>query len=388
MRALLLSWRYICAHRAKSGILLVCLTITIFLPLAVHVMIGHYEQELMARARSTPLVVGAKGNRYDLVLKSLYFTAENPEPISMRVVESIRDTGWAGVLPLHVVYTARGYPIVGTVLEYFSFRGLQTAEGTLPLRIGDAVLGAEVARELGLKPQDRIITDQTSLYDLAAVYPLKMRVAGVLAPAGSADDHAVFVDVRTAWIIEGIGHGHIDLASTEDASLILDADDQAIIGSPAVTAYTEITPSDMASFHFHGDPSQYPLTSAIVLPKNPKSATLLKGRFSVTREERLRVPVDVVSEIMRLVVRIRRFFDAAFVVICCVTGLFLVLVVLLSLRLRKREMETMFKMGCSRSTVVRLLVCELGILTAVSVVLAGVLLLGLLLSAPSVVRLM
>jgi putative ABC transport system permease protein len=388
MRILLLSWRYIAAHKVKSIILFVCLTVMIFLPLATHVMVDHYERELMARARSTPLILGAKGNRYDLVLKGLYFTAEHPDPISMASVETVRETGWAQVLPLHVAYTARGYPVVGTVLEYFEFRGLRPAEGTLPLRIGDAVLGAAVARTLRLAPEDRIITDQTSLYDLAAVYPLKMRVAGVLHATGTPDDHAVFVDVRTAWIIEGIGHGHLDLAKTDDASLILETKGNAVVGSPAVTAYTEIMPSDIDAFHFHGDPAQFPVTAAVVLPKDKKSGTLLKGRFSADPSQSLLVPVKVVDEIMRMVFRVRRFFDAAFIVVCAATGLFVLLVVLLSLRLRKREMETMFKIGCSRSTISLLLISELGIIACISIVVAGALLVSLLRFAPDLVRLL
>ena len=68
-RLLLLTWRYMAFNKIKSAIMVVCLTITLFLPIAVHVMISHYENDLMARAESTPLIVGAKGNRYDLVLK-------------------------------------------------------------------------------------------------------------------------------------------------------------------------------------------------------------------------------------------------------------------------------------------------------------------------------
>ena len=52
------------------------------------------------------------------------------------------------------------------------------------------------------------------MYDLSAEYPLKMRVTGILAPTGTPDDLAVFTDVKTAWVIDGIGHGHDDLAAT------------------------------------------------------------------------------------------------------------------------------------------------------------------------------
>jgi putative ABC transport system permease protein len=388
MRTLLLTWRYIMAHKLKSTILTVCVTATCFLPLAVHVMIEHYQRDLMARASATPLILGAKGNRYDLVLKSLYFTAENPEPIVMGSVYAVRDTGWASVLPLHVLFTARGNPIVGTTLDYFEFRRLKPAEGTFPLRIGDAVLGAAVAESLELHAGDWIITDQTSLYDIAAVYPLRMRVTGVLKPTGTADDHAVFVDVKTAWIIEGIGHGHTDLAETTDEQLILEARDGEVVGSPAVLEYTEITPANIAAFHFHGDASAFPLTAALVVPNDAKSGTLLMGRLGVSPTEQLLVPVDVVDELMGIVFQIKRFFDAAFAVICASTVLFVTLVVLLSLRIRRREMETMFKIGCSRLTIVRLQAAELGVIVVISLLVSTVLLAGLILFVPDLMDVM
>jgi hypothetical protein len=46
-----------------------------------------------------------------------------------------------------------------------------------------------------------------------------------------------------------------------------------------------------------------------------------------------------------LVFRIKRFFDANAALVGVATGLFLLLVVLLSVRLRRPEMETLFRLG-------------------------------------------
>lgn len=383
---LLLTWRYLAFNKMKSSIMFVCLTITLFLPIAARVIIQHYENDLMARAESTPLIVGAKGNRYDLVLKSLYFTAETPESVTMAEVDAIRDSGRAGAIPLHICFTAREKPIIGTSLDYFEFRNLVVADGTLPLQLGDAVLGHAVAEELGLRVGDTILTDQTSLYDISSVYPLKMRITGVLAPSGSADDHAVFVDIKTAWIIEGIGHGHTDLAKSSDSAFVLERKDREVIGSAAVIEYTEITSDNISSFHFHGDGLDFPVTSIIVLPDSEKSATLLKGRYSISPMEQMLVPTNVIEELMGIVFRVKRFFDANFALICLATFLFVSLVVMLSLRIRRREMETMFRIGCSKSTVFRLQVTELGIVLLVSLVMAGILSGLLLLYAPQLMN--
>jgi putative ABC transport system permease protein len=385
-RLLLLTWRYMAFNKIKSAIMVVCLTITLFLPIAVHVMISHYEDDLMARAESTPLIVGAKGNRYDLVLKSLYFTTENPESITMAEVNAVSDSGRAKTIPLHIAFTARQRPIVGTSLDYFEFRGLDVVAGTLPLLLGDVVLGHDVARKLKLGVGDTILTDQTSLYDIGAVYPLKMHITGVLAAAGSPDDHAVFVDIKTAWIIEGIGHGHIDLTKTSDASIILSRKDGEVVGNAAMVEYTEITAANMASFHFHGGMDDFPVTSVIVIPDSAKSATVLKGRYSMSPTEQMLVPLRVIEELMGIVFQVKRFFDANFALICLATLLFTGLVVMLSLRIRKREMETMFRIGCSRLTVFRLQIAELCIVLLISLAIAGVLSGLLLWYAPQLVK--
>jgi len=368
--------------------MVVCLTITLFLPIAAHVMIRHYEHDLMVRAKSTPLIVGAKGNRYDLVLKSLYFTAENPEAVTMAEVNAVNDSGLAAAIPLHVCFTARGKPVVGTWLDYFDFRGLTLADGTLPVLLGDAVLGHAVAAELKLGAGDTLLTDQTSLYDIGAVYPLKMHVTGVLTPNGPPDDHAVFVDIKTAWVIEGIGHGHTDLARTDDAAIILRREENEVVGNAAVVEYTEITDDNVASFHFHGDMTDFPVTSVIVLPDSEKSATVLKGRYSVSPTEQMLVPMRVIEELIGIVFRVKRFFDANFALICLTTLLFVLLVVMLSLRIRRREMQTMFRIGCSRSTVIGLQVAELCIVLLISLVMAGVLSGLLLWHAPRLVNVM
>ena len=387
-RILPLTWRYIAFNKIKSLIMIVCLTITLFLPIAVHVMIRHYESDLMERAETTPLIVGAKGNRYDLVLKSLYFTSENPESITMAEVNAVRDGGRATAIPMHIAFTAKDKPLVGTSLDYFEFRRLDLAAGTLPLQLGDTVLGCEVARELKLDVGDFILTDQTSLYDIGAVYPLKMRIVGVLSPSGSPDDHAVFVDIKTAWVIEGIGHGHTDLTQTKDASILLQKKKNEVVGNAAMVEYAEITADNIGSFHFHGDMKDFPVTSVIILPDSSKSATLLKGRYRMSPTKQMLVPARVIKELMGIVFQVKRFFDANFALICLATLLFMVLVVMLSLRIRRREMETMFRIGCSRMTVFRLQIAELCIVLFISLMLAGALSGALLWYTPKLVTLL
>jgi len=194
----------------KTVTLIACITLIAFLPLALQVLLNESERQLMSRAVSTPLVIGVKGSALDLVMNTLYFVDEIPELMTMADVDQIEDSNLALPIPIYARFHARGHPIVGTTMDYFDFRGLKVAKGRSLAIIGEAVLGATVAKELELKPGDSLVSSPENPFDLAGVYPLKMHVVGILAKSHTSDDLAVFVDLKTTWIIEGLGHGHQD----------------------------------------------------------------------------------------------------------------------------------------------------------------------------------
>ncbi len=367
-----LAWRYVAFHRLRTALMVAAIAITASLPLAAHLLIGHYRAALTVRAEETPLVLGAKGDRFNLVLKALYFGAADAGEITMADVHAAGADDLGRVIPLHLRYTARGFPIVGTTLDYFDFRGLKVAEGSLPLRLGQAVIGSEAAAALGLKPGDTLTSDQAAIFDISRTYPLKMHVAGVLGRRDAPDDRGVFVDLKTAWIIDGISHGHQDVTAQDvDPKIILEREAGEVKTNAAIMEYTEVTADNIASFHTHAEPAALPVSAAIVVPADAKSATLLKGRYSVSPDRRLLEADAVVGELMDLVFRAKRFFDASFVLVAVAAGLFIVVVLILSRQLRSREMQSMHRIGCSRWTTVQLQAVELGIVIALGAAVAG-----------------
>ena len=372
--ALFLGWRYLTHHRFKTAVLLASVTLMMFLPAATRLLVADSAKALTARAAHTPLLVGAKGSQLELVLNALYFHAERPPEISHQLLTEITETGLANAIPLNTRFQTRGAAIVGTNLDYFSFRGLHLADGRMMGLLGECVIGANVARAQGVGVGDNLVSSPETVFDLAGVYPLKMNIVGVLEPSGSADDDAVFVDVRTTWVIQGLGHGHQDLARAAAGNAVLNRTDTAITANASLVQYNEITAENVRDFHFHGDTSGFPLSAVIAVPLDEKSKTLLRGRFQEgTVSGQLVIPGAVLADLLETVFTVQNYVILGLIMLSLATIAVITLVFLLSQQLRQGEFFTLKRMGASRGFIATLVASELGFVFLGSLLLASLL---------------
>ena len=372
--ALFLGWRYLAHHRFKSGILISSITLMLFLPAATRLLVADSATALTARADQTPLVLGARGSELELVLNTLYFHAESPAEIENRILVEAQYTDLADFIPIHSRFQAQGAPIVGTSLEYFDFRGLRFASGRQMGLLGECVIGANVARRLRLGTGDSIISSPETVFDIAGVYPLRMTIAGVLEATGTADDDAVFVDVRTSWIIEGLGHGHADLAGPEvEAAAVLSRRGDVVTANASLTHYAEITRDNIASFHFHGSADSFPLTSVIAVPPDQKNAALLRGRYQDNELLQMVVPHNVLDDLLETVFAVQNYVILGLAILSFATIAVITLVFMLSQQLRKGEFQTLLRIGASRGYVSVLIASEIGFVFFISALLAAAL---------------
>jgi putative ABC transport system permease protein len=285
------------------------------------------------------------------------------------------DTDLAYSIPLYVRFRARGFPIIGTTLDYFEFRGLEVEKGEALAILGECVIGSDVAGQLGLKPGDSLLSSPENLFDIAGTYPLKMKIAGVLKKNHTSDDLGVFVDLKTAWIIQGLMHGHQDVTKTKDQTVILKKTDGNVTANAKLFQYTEITEDNMDSFHFHGDNSKYPITAVIAIADDKKSGTILRGRYLSSKTEyQIVKSEEVIDGLLQNIFRIKNVLDSVIFVVGLATVLAVILIFALSLRLREREIKTIFKLGCRQMTIARLLGAEIIIIGLASSVVSVVLL--------------
>jgi putative ABC transport system permease protein len=375
--SLYLAWRYLTHQPAKTTLLVLALTTFLGLPMVMRAMSSVIQRSLLARAEATPLLLGKKGSSLDLVIESLYFQPKGVEALTAADVTEVDATGLAQAIPLRTGLMSRTFPLVGTTLDYFSFRDLSLSSGRMLATLGECVLGAEAAQELDLGPGDAVTTSPSTMFDLAGVYPLRMRVVGVLAQAHGPDDRAVFVDLKTAWIAEGLGHGHQDLA-TAAGDVLLKSKNDVTTANAKLVQYNEVSEANLDSFHFHGDAERYPVSAVIAVPANEKSGVLLRGRFLDDSTRQLLRPAQVVEGLNDQIFRFERVLRIIVSTVGAATGLMFLLVMLLSWRLRADELRTMERLGCSRFKAMQIMGAEVFLMVGTSVVAAA--LFGLLMT--------
>ncbi len=83
------------------------------------------------------------------------------------------------------------------------------------------------------------------------------------------------------------------------------------------------------------------------------------------------VPVDVVAALLRNIFKVQRVFNIIFAVVSIAMLLTIILIMMLSLRLRQPEIETMYKLGCSRLKMATLVATELGVIIVLSLMLTA-----------------
>ena len=355
--AIFLAWRYLRHHRLTTGVLVASITLILYLPAALQTIVASAESHFRSRADSTPLVIGPRGSALELVLASVYFDKPYPEVMRLDQLKRVEKQQLTDqLIPLHTRYTARDCLVVGTTPEYLRLHRLRIASGRAWNMLGECVVGKQVADRLGVDLGDRIPVSDSSAFLLREA-PLRLRIVGILSATETADDQAIFTDLETSWIVEGLGHGHAKNARH---------------GSPEANLYTDITEENVGSFHFHGDRGKFPITAIVLVPRDVKAETILLGQyFSPDETVQIVRPREVMDSLMARVVMVRSYLLATIALVTIVTLAMMLLVFALSIRLRRSEIRTMSKMGCSRHTIAALLGSQIAMILGLSIAVAA-----------------
>lgn len=219
MKALLhVAWRSALNRRGTLALVMLSIALATALLLALERLRADVRDGFSQAVSGTDLVVGARTGPVPLMLYAVFRVGGATNNIGMDSVRALaqhRSVAW--VVPISLGDSHRGFPVVGTSTGYFEHfaygdrQPLVLAQGrpfagTLD-GLYEAVLGAEVARELGYRLGDRITLSHGLGAALAAGHDDKpFTVVGVLAATGTPVDRSVHVSLQA---IEAI---HLDWA--------------------------------------------------------------------------------------------------------------------------------------------------------------------------------
>jgi putative ABC transport system permease protein len=155
------------------------------------------------------LVVGAKGGSIQLILSSVFHADIPSGNISWADYQRVADhPAVARAIPLALGDSFRGYRVVGTTDAYVQLYGGQLAEGRMfqPGK-AEAVIGADVARSVGIPVGDRFVATHGMTSDAHQHDYQPIEVVGRLAPTGTVLDRLVVVPIEAVWAVHSHGHG-------------------------------------------------------------------------------------------------------------------------------------------------------------------------------------
>lgn len=196
-------------RRPLRYLLLLCfIALAAALPVYIIQLTAGLYNGLNRAVEPFPLVAGAKGSQYQLVLNTVFLRDRPIGNIPYSEVEALRASGHVSqAIPLGFGDNYRGFRIVGTEPDIFRYgedktsgAWLRVAEGRPFSGVREAVIGSETARLTGLGVGDTF----ESVHGLAGngagrAHGKPCKVTGILAPVGGPYDTALLVNLQDIW---------------------------------------------------------------------------------------------------------------------------------------------------------------------------------------------
>ncbi len=345
------------ANRWLTALLtILSIALSVMLLLGVEKVRTGARQSFADTISGTDLIVGARSGGLNLLLYSVFRIGNATNNITWKTYQDIAkspDVAW--IIPISLGDSHRGFRVMGTVPAYFKLyhyrhrHSLVFSDGGPFSDLFDAVIGADVANELGYKVGDKIIV----AHGVGSVSFLKhedkpFRVSGILAKTGTPVDRTVHVSLQA---IEAI---HIDWqngAPVPGQSISAEQVRHMNLEPHAITAAFIGLKSKLAAFRLQRAINEY--------PEEPLSAIL---------------PGAALQELWELVGTAETALSAVSGMVVVTALLGMVTMILTTLNERRREMAILRSVGARPMTILSLLVTEAGVLTFCGVILGTILL--------------
>jgi len=362
-------------RRFRGGALAVVLLIALSVALSVTVSLQERALRLgSARAAEKfDLVVGAPGSETQLALSTV-FLQPSPLPLMPGAVLATlaADPRVALAAPVGFGDTARGFPIVGTTTALIAALSPALAEGGSLARLGDAVVGADVGLALG--------AEVTPMHGSADSHgethtALGFRVAGRMAPTGTAWDRAILVPIRSVWRLHGMADapGHEDDGHDDDGDDHADAHEAA----PKVSrqdahghahASTTIDPDAPIDERFDARTPELP--AVLVKPRTIADAYRLRREYRSATTLAV-FPAEVLTRLYGTLGDARKLLMAIAVGTQTIVLAAILLVTIMHVGARRRQIGALRALGAPARSIVTLVWGELFLLFTLGIALGA-----------------
>jgi putative ABC transport system permease protein len=332
------AWRYLWSRPLAAALNLLLLTLGLasitFLLLVSHQISQAFDRDVAG----IDVVVGAKGSPMQLILSGVFHLDVPTGNVPLAAVKALEaNPQVAKIIPISLGDSFRGYRIVGTTPEYIRHYDAQLAQGTLWVKPMQAVVGAQVARQTGMKVGDSF-TGTHGLAGGGEEHKLSPYVvSGILAESHTVLDRLVLTATESVWQVH-----ETDTALDDDDRKVLEED-------------REIT---LALIQYKS-----PL-AAVTFPRYINSSTEMQAAAPALEITRLLSMVGVGTDVLRALAG----------VLLLTAGLSVFIALWGAVRERRADLALLRMLGAPPAKVAGLLLCEtlwLALLATVLGVLAG-----------------
>ena len=347
MTLLKLSLKSILNRKMTTLLTLLSITISVTLLLSLERIRLGAKESFKNTISSTDLIVGARSSPLQLLLYSVFRIGDPTNNVSWETFEKFKnhsDAKWA--TPISLGDSHKGFRVVGTDLSYFDnykFSGgksLNLINGKYFEELFDVVLGYDVAKSLNYKINDKIILAHGTGATFQDHPDTPFVVVGILNKTGTPVDQSVHVSLEA---IEAI---HIGWESGAPSKEKISEESFKDLKPKSITAFFMGLISRSSVLRVQREINEYnlePLTAAL-------PGVVLTGLWST---------LSFVENILKLL--------TGLVFITSLLSLFLVL--LTSLKERRREMSILRSMGAKPYFIFLLFVFESSLITLVGIFL-------------------
>ena len=338
MRIIAISWHYLWSRPLAAALNLLLLSLGLasitFLLLVSHQLSTAFDRDLAG----IDLVVGAKGSPMQLILSGVFQLDVPTGNIPLAAVQALQaHPQVARLIPISMGDSYQGFRIIGTTPDYPAHYQARLAEGMLFSVPMQAVLGAQVARQSGLKLGDTFSGSHGLAPGGHAHGQNPYIVTGILAPGGTVLDRLVLTPLESVWKVH-------------ETDTALDDEDRKVMEEER-----EVT---LALIQY-----KTPL-AAVTLPRFVNTTTEMQAAAPALEITRLLSMLGVGLDVMRALAGVL-LLTAALSVFIALWG---------AVRERRADLALLRMLGAPPHKVAGLLLCEalwLALLASVLGVLAG-----------------